>query len=132
MRFFRAIRDLTPAYGHPSQIIGRTLRSLAFTQFHTLNCAKYPVNREGVYCKQVNAPLGRVRDCRPLPYIEEVYPPSAGGIRGARKVLSFMKRLYPGQYHSYILRNLVNLVNLRFRCHCCFFTWLTGFRGILS
>jgi len=30
----------------------------------------------------------------------------------------FMKRLSPGQYHSYILCNLVNLVNLRFRCHC--------------
>jgi len=32
---------------HPTQIIGRTLRSLAFTQFHTLNCAKYPVDGEG-------------------------------------------------------------------------------------
>jgi hypothetical protein len=34
-------------YPHPNQIIGRTLRSLAFTQFHTLNCAKYPAGRDG-------------------------------------------------------------------------------------
>jgi len=54
-----------------------------------------PVNGEGEKWKQMHAPFCRMRHCRPLPYIEGVYPLLAGGNRGARKVLSFMKRLSP-------------------------------------